>query len=79
MEQEIEGVRIPLDPGAEGSENPEAPGEPDRARQAPSSPVPGTGYERKQEHKREHDAEGNGEGSPRHSNESIDRGSNPRQ
>jgi len=79
MEQEIEGVRIPLDPGAEGSENPEAPGEPDRARQAPSSPVPGTGYKRKQEHKREHDAEGNGEDSPRHSNESIDRGSNARQ
>ena len=78
MEQEIEGVRIPLDPEAQGSENPEAPGEPDRARQPASSPVPGTGYERKQEHKREHDAEGNVEDSPRHPNEFTDRGSNPR-
>ena len=79
MDEEIEGVRIPLDPEARGSEDPAAPGEPDPARQAASSPVPGTGYERKQEHKREHDAEGNVEDSPRHSNEFIDRGSNPRQ
>ncbi len=79
MQEEIEGVRIPLDPEARGSENPEAPGEPDRARQAISSPVPGTGYERKREHRAEHNAEGNVEDSPRHPNEFIDRGSNPRQ
>jgi hypothetical protein len=54
-----EDVRIPLDPEARGSENPEAPGEPIRSAQPVSDPVPGTGYERKQEHKREHDAEGN--------------------
>jgi len=78
MEQEIEGVRIPLDPEAEGSENPDAPGEPDRARQAASSPVPGTGHARKGEHMAEHDAESNAEDRPRHANEFIDRGSNLR-
>jgi hypothetical protein len=78
MQEEIEGVRIPLDPKARGSENPEAPGEPDRTRQAVSSPVPGTGYDRKRAHRAEHNAEGNVEDSPRHPNEFIDRGSNPR-
>jgi hypothetical protein len=75
--ENIEGVEIPLDPEAVGSENPMAPGEPDPARQEASSPVPGTGYERKREHMAEHDAEGNVEDSPRHPNEFIDRGSNP--
>lgn len=79
MQEEIEGVRIPLDPEARGSENPMAPGEPDRARQEASSPVPGTGYDRKREHRAEHNAEGNVEDSPRHPNEFIDRGSNPTQ
>jgi hypothetical protein len=57
--QEQEEVRIPLDPEARGSENPEAPGEPMRDAQPVSSPVPGTGYEAKREHRREHNAEGN--------------------
>lgn len=50
---------IRVDPEARGSENPEAPGEPVRAEQRVADPVPGTGYERKQEHKREHNAQGN--------------------
>jgi hypothetical protein len=54
-----EEVRIPLDPEARGSEDPEAPGEPIRAEQPVSEPVPGTGYEAKREHRREHNAEGN--------------------
>ena len=73
----IEGVEIPLDPEAVGSENPMAPGEPDPARQEASSPVPGTGYARKREHRAEHNAEGNVEKTARHENEFIDRGSNP--
>jgi len=68
---------IRTDPEAAGSEDPNAPGEPDRARQAASNPMPGTGYDRKQEHKAEHDAEGNVEKTKRHPNEFIDRGSNP--
>ncbi len=62
--ENIEGVEIPLDPEAVGSENPMAPGEPDPARQEASSPVSGTGYERKREHRAEHNAEGNVEDRP---------------
>ncbi len=46
------------DPEAYGIENLEAPGEPDQARQAPSTPVPGTGREANVEHRRTHDAAG---------------------
>lgn len=44
-------------PEAYGIQNLEAPGEPNRQAQPDSTPVPGTGYEAKQEHKREHDEE----------------------
>jgi hypothetical protein len=54
-----EDVRIPLDPEARGSENPEAPGEPLRTAQPVSEPAPGTGYEAKRENRREHNAKGN--------------------
>ncbi len=64
---------IPLDPEARGSENPMAPGEPERDEQAASSPVPGTGRERKLEHRAEHNAEGNVPKTPRNANESIQR------
>jgi hypothetical protein len=76
--ENIEGVEIPLDPEAVGSENPMAPGEPDPARQEASSPVPGTGYARKREHRAEHNAEGNVPDNQRKSSEFVDRGSNPR-
>ncbi len=41
-----------------GIENLEAPGEPDRSRETPSAPVPGTGREAKEEHMRAHDDQG---------------------
>jgi len=41
-----------------GIEDPEAPGEPDRADRPPVAPVPGTGREVREEHQREHDAQG---------------------
>src|SRR5690242_2276916 len=41
-----------------GIENLEAPGEPDRAHQPPSSPVPGTGREARETHQLQHDARG---------------------
>ncbi len=50
---------IPVDPEAAGSEDPEAPGEPDRAHQIPSTPVPRTGRKRKAEHMRAHEEAGN--------------------
>lgn len=42
--------------GKYGVQNPVAPGEPNRDRQAVSEPVPDTGHDTKQEHKREHNA-----------------------
>jgi hypothetical protein len=45
-------------PEAYGIENLEAPGEPDRAHQPPSSPVPGTGREARARHQQQHDARG---------------------
>jgi len=69
---------VSLDPEAAGSLNPEAPGEPDRARQDAADSVPGTGYERKREHRAEHNAEGNVDDNQRAPREFIDRGSNPR-
>jgi hypothetical protein len=45
-------------PAAYGIENLEAPGEPDRAHQAPSTPVPGTGREAREAHQQQHDARG---------------------
>ncbi len=46
------------DPEAYGIENLEAPGEPDRAHQPPSTPVPGTGRAAEVAHRQAHDAEG---------------------
>lgn len=59
MRERDDETTIPVNPEARGSENPDAPGEPVRAEQHVSDPVPGTGYERKREHKRAHNAEGN--------------------
>lgn len=43
--------------GRYGSQNPAAPGEPERDSLPTSDPVPNTGYDTKQEHKREHEQE----------------------
>lgn len=45
-------------PEAYGIENLDAPGEPNRAHQPPSTPVPGTGREAELAHRRAHDAAG---------------------
>ena len=45
-------------PEAYGIEDLEAPGEPDRAHQPPSTPVPGTGRKAREAHMRMHDAQG---------------------
>lgn len=52
-----EADRLRRDPALRGVPNPVEPGEPDTENLRPSDPVPGTGYERKEEHKREHDRE----------------------
>lgn len=50
--------RFNNDPKKYGNQNPDAPGEP-AANLPDAAPVPGTGYEAKEEHKREHNAKGN--------------------
>jgi hypothetical protein len=41
-----------------GIEDPDAPGEPDRADMPPVSPIPGTGRQARERHQREHDVQG---------------------
>ena len=45
-------------PESYGIDNLEEPGEPDRSKHSPVSPVPGTGRDAREEHKREHNAQG---------------------
>ncbi len=54
-----EAQRLERDPELKRVPNPAEPGEPDRAHEHVSDPVPGTGYAQKEAHKQEHDSYAN--------------------
>ncbi len=58
MKREDEPVFTEAEAETYGIENLEAPGEPDRAHQAPVTPVPGTGRHAREAHQQRHDARG---------------------
>ncbi len=58
MKREDEPAFTRPEAEAYGIENLEAPGEPDRAHQVLSTPVPGTGRQAREAHQQRHDAQG---------------------